>query len=266
MENQEIVSPVSEQAGLVAEVGSGVRPRRAGILLASIAGLAIGCAGVACGQPAKNKPASKVSPPSCVSATPQPVEVKEQPDRPVAEGAECRVDEFGFQLQFGEHRFRRDDAHDERGFFWTHPAGEIWECRVEVLGFDHERIPTNDYYLATVGKWRRDIKLERHKAAVRLVAEAVSRRKLTADEIWLVREATMMRAWEDAGSGCLATQNADLVAQLSFWRFTEAELPIALMIEYSKGQGCNEAGKRAYQIMNDRIVGWLEKQAQGGAK
>lgn len=137
---------------------------------------------------------------------------------------------------------------------WTYPAGEVWDC--------------------LDGKWihdtKEEVKQKKHAALVDATRGMVTTRKLTASEVAVVFEAT--DHWPRGSFSCSGTdcgdviycnaegqRTADLIAQLSFWKPTEDELPLSLMQSFVKGMRCGPATKHAYEIINQRIVVYLQQ-------
>lgn len=138
---------------------------------------------------------------------------------------------------------------------WTVPAGQIWHC-------DN-------------GHWARDTAAEQAEAArlklVGTVRAQIATRKLTKEEIGVIGEATYHALFSGScgSDGCdaqfcsyEAMRSAELIGQLSFWHPTEDQLPLAMLQSYLKGMRCDGGAQRAYQIMNGRIMAWLEAQVK----
>lgn len=136
------------------------------------------------------------------------------------------------------------------------PLREIWVC--ENFKWHHDRC----------AETKRDIR----EALVERAREGIRVRKLTKEEIGVIYEvvhsSSSYSGFSCSGDGCIdrmecgedSITTAELVAQLSFWNPPESELPLSMLQSYVKGMICDVSTRRAYQIMNERIIAWLTKQ------
>lgn len=176
----------------------------------------------------------------------------------IKEGAEC-LDSAGTLTAgytYGSSiNLRGDTVLYQGNKVWSAPDNQVWECLDK--------------------KWKRDLKAEATQAAhhklVNQTRSQIATRKLNKDEISVIGEATdhVPYSGNCGTDGCdalfcsyAAIRSAELIAQLSFWKPTEEQLPLAMLQVYLKGMRCDNGTQRAYEIMNGRITSWLEEQVK----
>lgn len=227
----------------------------------------------------------------------QPKQESKPEHRQVAEGLQCQLDyrhksdpnEKAIWMTSGgggPYTSSQLLLWDKAGFVWDQPKDykEIWDCRNkdEDLGGKLSGPWTMD----KPGHWHRDKVTEDVIARKIAARDAFTKRKLIHDELALLPDIaspnwtddhwspwqtvfTSATGWCSTGVDCVGQYNcnnaeaesAALIGQLSFWNPPESELPLKLMLEYTKGLNCSGSGaQKAFDILNERIIDWLKKQ------
>jgi hypothetical protein len=179
---------------------------------------------------------------------PKAVETPKSPD-----GMACSGQDFRYSFTRGPYE---DQALFVGATGIAVPASQVWKC--------------------VDGKWRRDMEAEvrrdEHTTFVSEVRSLITTQKLTPDQIEVIEEAIrkpFYGGFTCSPRGCEAdierlncfgeaASTADLIAQLSFWKPTEEELPLTLLESFVKGSSCEAGSLRAYEIINQRIISYLK--------
>lgn len=141
---------------------------------------------------------------------------------------------------------------------WMPVYGQIWNCKNKKWERDHGVEEIHRKHTAFMDKLRADI------VVARLAGEELDSAAIRE----AVNPSRSYNGFVCYGENCFqklqcngeSEMTSQLVAQLSFWNPSESELPLSMLQSYVKGMNCDGGTMKAYQIMNDRIIGWLVKQ------